>query len=96
MAIEVRKYELDMTDKPTELLLPFRHRILHVGSQDNTVCLWVQVVLRDAEVKRTVRMFGTGQQGIAEQDDYLGTAHLYDGKIVVHVYLLSERRDDHS
>lgn len=64
----IYKYELDMMSRVTVLNLPEPHRVLHVGSIQGRLCLWI---LHSYDVQgskdRVFHVIGTGR-GI-DQDD---------------------------
>lgn len=81
----VHKFQLYVTETVQTLKIPVGSIIRHVGRQD-FICLWVEVDSDAAQVERSFRVFGTGQQ-IPDGFVYVGTAH--DDPFVWHVY---ERR----
>lgn len=82
----IYKYPLEVTDEQ-EVELPGTHKLLSVQEQNATPCLWALVDPDAAPVKRTLRIFGTGQP-IEEypMGDFLGTFQLYGGRLVFHVF----------
>ena len=78
----VWKYDLALL---THLQLPQRAQVLHVGSQDNDVVLWVAVDPDAPKVERAFRVVGTGHEfDPSEVASYHGTAQLANG-LVFHV-----------
>lgn len=68
-----------------DLELPAGAVVLSVREQDNRPCMWAKV---DTQAKLTTRSFslvGTGHSVPAESK-YLGTAHLDEGHLVVHLF----------
>jgi hypothetical protein len=71
------------------LTLPKYSTFLHVGQQDGEVFVWTKVNVNTGEEleDRILRVYGTGHpmNEVARQY-YLGTAHLYNGALVFHVF----------
>lgn len=69
-------------------LLPKGAKILHVGQQNGTVCLWARVDPEQEQEKRVFRFVGTGHPLNCTDITYLGTAH--DDPFVWHVFEVVE------
>lgn len=83
----IYKYPLVITDKQT-LTLPANAEVLTVAAQHGQPCIWA-LVDTDAELKPCeISMRGTGMPCFHTRGDYIGTAQLLDGKMVLHVFLL--------
>ncbi len=67
--------------------LPKGARILTAREQGDDVCIWVEVNPEAPSEKREFRVFGTGFS-LPENlvMNYLGTAHLHGGRLVLHAY----------
>ena len=86
----IYKYALEITDRQ-EIKLPHGAKILHVGMQGETLCLWAQVRAENSLAGRVIWVFGTGNpmdEGAALTATYLGTVmdrmfvwHVYDGGV---------------
>lgn len=76
---------------PTEggrISMPIRALIAHVHEQNGDICLWALIDGWETRVEdRNFAVFGTGHP-IPEDKPlrYIGTAHLYDGETVSHVF----------
>ena len=81
----VHKYPLPTADN-TSILLPHGAKILHVDVQNNELCMWALVDPARRLGKRRFRIAGTGHPIEEEKVRHLGTALLYDGQIVLHVF----------
>ena len=73
---------------------PFRisedHTFLHVGVQNNEICVWAQVDPTQSWVSRTFRIIGSRQHKpdkFFDEWTYLGTVIVADGTLVWHVYV---------
>lgn len=82
--------ELDFDNKIT-ITMPYGANILTAAGQGDDICLWAEVDNRMSAptTGRTFEVFGTGHtipydMGIERK--YLGTAMIYGGKLVFHVY----------
>ena len=82
----IYKYPLVITDKQT-LMLPANAEVLTVAGQHGQPCIWA-LVDTDAEPKPCeITMCGTGMPCDCALGDYIGTAQLLDGKLVLHVFM---------
>lgn len=79
----VYKYELP-TDDRVELALPQGAELLTVGVQDDKLMLWARIDPSEPTVHRRFRVAGTGHP--AATGTYVGTAMLYNGRLVLHVF----------
>lgn len=85
--ITIWKYPLRVKD--TQLVaMPKGARILSVGVQTDTICLWAMVDDREGEtVYRRILIVGTGNPVFeAEDGKFIGTVQLYGGRLVFHVF----------
>ena len=67
--------------------MPVRAEILTVEAQRDEICMWVRVRPSAPKVKRDFVVFGTGHDipdGI--QLNFIGTAHIFGGELVFHVF----------
>ena len=89
MRREVWKYTLK--DHINTLSMPEDFEILQVHEQANEVCMWV-IVEPDliSQAKRTFHVVGTGKE-IPSGVEYVGTAHVHFGTLVLHVFMEIER-----
>jgi hypothetical protein len=86
----VYKYELP-TEDIAALQMPAGAELLHVGVQGSDVMLWARVDPDAPCVTRRVRFAGTGHPlGEGADAPYVGTALLYNGRLVFHVFDLGE------
>ena len=65
------------------------HEILHVGIQNDEICLWALVDVEKPLIKRIIHIFGTGHDCASQLQHYLGTVfqgpfvwHLFEGDII--------------
>lgn len=75
------KFVLD--DDPKMLEIPHKARLVHVGNQNNRVCLWFEVDPSAAKIQRFFTIVGTGHP-ILPAYQYRGTTQI--GPFVWHVY----------
>lgn len=80
----IYKYKLKPEDFPT-VLMPEGARLLHVAGQHNEVCVWADVDLDKPERERVFACVATGDSPPTEAT-YVGTALIYSGDLVIHVY----------
>jgi hypothetical protein len=59
MPMTIWKYPLRITDEQI-LKVPENASALHVGAQDDDLCLWVLLDPEAPLISRTVRIYGTG------------------------------------
>ncbi len=84
------KYTLEITDRQ-QIEMPKVRRILHVGNQNETICIWVHVD-PDAAGTEMVKfeVYGTGHP-IKEHEPlrrYLGTVFTEGTQLVWHVFTI--------
>lgn len=89
----VWKYTLDVLSE-TKLRVPAGARTLHVGAQEDVVCVWLIVDTEMSLVPRWYRLFGTGHalpEGFYDGTfgHHVGTAMLHGGAIVLHAFEVS-------
>jgi hypothetical protein len=81
----VWKFPLSPGD-PLVIAMPAGARVLHVGVQDDDrPCIWALVDPAAPEEERSFRVHGTGQYFDGD-GAYVGTAMLYRGGLVFHVF----------
>ena len=66
--------------------MPEGAKILAAKEQDNEVCIWVEVDHNRPIEMRKIMIYGTGHSIPQEPQEYVGTAHLHNGALVLHVY----------
>ena len=66
------KFGLEVT-RVQELEVPEVFRVLHVGNQGGSLCLWAEVDPQSATTKRTFRIIGTGHP-VPVGLEYIGSA----------------------
>ena len=84
MKMVVHKFEVPLNDAPV-VRMQEKAQILHFGAQNGCLYLWALV---DAEAPLASREFvlrGTGQT-LDVPAMYVGTAMLYDGAFVAHLF----------
>lgn len=65
--------------------------ILKVDSQNDNVCIWALVDTKKPAVPRQFILVGTGFE-VPSGVEYIGTAQLYGGALVLHVFEEPEGR----
>lgn len=69
------------------LALPQGAKILTIAAQDTLICMWALVESEALPVERSFKVFGTGKQIPSDIPmQYVGSAQLAGGGIVVHVF----------
>ncbi len=69
--------------------MPVDTTILFVGEQNNKICIWAEVNPEAKTEERNFEVYGTGHNihyDMGTNRKYLGTAMLYSGSLVFHVY----------
>ena len=66
--------------------MPEGSKILTVKEQNDEVCIWVEVDTGKPLEMRKIMVYGTGHSIPPEPQEYIGTAHLNNGALVLHVY----------
>ena len=85
MTRKVWKYTLK--DHVNTLSIPEYFEILEVHEQANELCIWVLVDDINEEVKQTFHVIGTGKEFPMIRMEYVGTAHVHFGTLVLHVFM---------
>lgn len=80
------KYQLLVTHDQT-IKLPKGARVLSVGAQGNKVFLWALVDDKEEIESVPFTILGTGEVADVEHCTFLGTVMLYDGELVLHVFV---------
>jgi len=83
--MKIYKYQLEIDDHQT-VLIPCYYKLLHVETQNNTLCLWAIV---DPEAETTlvkIRIVGTGHDFDPAGLNYIGSAKMHNGMLVWHVF----------
>jgi hypothetical protein len=81
----VFKYTLDLTDDQI-VQMPAGSTALHVKEQNGELCIWALVDPDKPTCSRRFFVHGTGHTLHPGALDYIGTAHLHNGGIVLHVF----------
>lgn len=81
----VFKYSLDAADDQT-IDMPVGAVILHAAEQDGVPCVWALVDMQNISEPRRFFTHGTGHRLHSDAKTYVGTVHMYDGAIVLHVF----------
>lgn len=77
------KYELRIADEQ-KVRMPQGSRILSVGNQNGTICIWALVHSDSPLSDRKIRMYGTGYPCYESSGNFVGTVQ--DGPLVWHVF----------
>lgn len=78
------------------LELPVGAKLLHVGTQENTGCLWFEVDTEASKEERFFAVHGTGHEisdDPSSRKEYVGTYLTYNGAFVWHVYEVLSTED---
>lgn len=86
----VWKYTWPLPSDRASFDMPRDAEVLHVHEQNGTVCLWARVVVGRAIKRRDFILCGTGHPVPPLDFPYIGTAHLNDGQLVLHVFETAE------
>ena len=70
-----------------EIELPMYSTIRYLGTQGENVCIWYECDPDQPKVKVIIYCYGTGHPMCTENQRYLGTAVVLDGRGVFHFYL---------
>ena len=69
------------------LYIPAGHKLLHAHEQHGVVCLWALCPQpSDTRTRVQVTCCSTGAPIPEDAGDYLGTAHLHGGNLIIHVF----------
>lgn len=87
MTARIIKYRLDPVKQQT-IEVPEGSEPIHVHEQEGAACIWF---MRPAGTRlletRTVVCLSTGEPIPPTAGDYIGTAHIHEGRTVVHVFI---------
>lgn len=87
MTARILKYRLDPVKRQT-IEVPEGSEPIHVHEQDGHACIWF---MRPAGSRllepRTVVCLSTGEPIPDPTSRYIGTAHIHEGRTVVHVFI---------
>lgn len=87
MASVVYKYELTPDTPETKTEMPKGAQVLSVGSQYTKLHLWAMVDLDEMETEiRRFHVLGTGHGSMGDMGAFIGTVHMMDGRLVLHVF----------
>ena len=82
--MKIWKYELRVDDRLT-VIMPRGARILSVGVQGKTICLWAMVTPETAEQeRRIIAIYGTGNPLPDDPGTFIGTVQV--PPVVWHVF----------
>jgi hypothetical protein len=82
--MKIFKYNIQVTDGVQTVAIPSRGKILHLGVQNDQICVWVLVNQRAPLEDFKFQVFGTGHTISEEMRTYVGTVHI--GPFVWHVF----------
>lgn len=89
----IYKYILQLTDRQV-VNMPGGAKILTVDTQGINLCLWALVDPKVPEEPRAFIVHGTGHPADdLEGTDYVGTAQLHAGALVLHVFEVRKETD---
>jgi hypothetical protein len=90
MSSRILKYPLDVQRRQI-IEVPAGSFVTHVREQFDVVCIWT---IRPAGMlllhKWQVTCLSTGDSIPEDAGDYAGTAHIHDGRTIVHVFINKE------
>jgi len=85
MGLTVWKFHWPMNAPDVaDISMPIGAEVIHVGEQDNRLCIWARV--EDSAPKAMYRFAICGTGTACPPDKYLGTAKLYGGQLILHVF----------
>lgn len=73
--------------------MPKGAEVIHVHEQDGGLFVWALACENNAMVSRLFNVYGAGHPLRAPLGKYRGTAHLLQGKLVLHVFDMGEEID---
>lgn len=79
------KYKLNITDRQV-IMMPVGAKILAVQVQHGEPCLWARIHPNREEKKRLIKIYGTGNNELMDEDRYIGTFQMADGDFIWHVF----------
>ena len=77
------KLVLDNSDTQ---VMPVGSTLLSVHEQNESICLWVLVDPTKPTEERRFAVYGTGQPIPQKKQGFIGTVHMMQGKLVLHVF----------
>ncbi len=81
------KFEIVPSDgHEVTLTMPRGARVLCAREQRDTICVWAEVDRSAPLEPRRFEVFGTGWDLPPGERRYLGTASIYGGSLIFHVY----------
>lgn len=83
MRDSIWKFSLRVTQAPQQIEVPTGAIIRHIGEQDGSICIWMEVTQSAPKEKRKFLVMGTGWE-LPEDRNYVGTVQM--GSFVWHVY----------
>lgn len=79
-------WKIRLQSIPVEtVLVPDGAEFVHVEAQGNAPCIWFLCDPSKSIVKKQIATVGTGQ-GAPEDGRYLGSASLYNGDLMLHLF----------
>lgn len=81
------KFVLD--PKNLKVMMPIGARLLTAQGQNDQICVWAEVDIAADKEPVTFEIFGTGHEipeDMGIDREYIGTAQIYSGSLVFHVY----------
>lgn len=79
------KKQLELTDQQ-EVSLPQGAEILHVREQFGALFMWFKCNPNAPPMPHTILICGTGHPAPNGEAKYLGTGHLANGSLILHVF----------
>ena len=88
MPHKIYKYVLDDAKQDWEFDLPVDAKILDIQVQFRYPCIWVLLDTEAVTVKRTFKLYGTGQpvNEPPEKLHYIGTYQMASGAYIFHLF----------
>ncbi len=79
-------YKYVLKDRTTQkVAMPGLEKIVHVGMQNDTICLWAEVQTHFPEKEHTIFVVGTGHD-LPQDGVLLHQGTVMDGPFVWHIY----------
>jgi hypothetical protein len=83
--MKVFKYEIPV-DSEITIHMPYGAKILHVGCQQDTPCLWALVNPANPIVPHRFVLHGTGHDVSPYAGEHVGSFLMHQGRLVFHLF----------
>lgn len=83
--MQIWKFPINIIDEQ-EVEMPHGAEILSAQMQGEELCLWALVSPACNKTSRTIEIFGTGNPITPATRKFIGTAQMFGGRLVWHVF----------